>query len=94
MIETLNSDDCAKLLFCTADQVEEMARSGDLPAVKIGRSWLFVKADLLAYLAEKARSEAQDRRAKNSPNVRILVKPRRQSPPMLPATSSAPCRTL
>jgi excisionase family DNA binding protein len=94
MIETLNSDDCAKLLYCTPEQVEELARSGDLPAVKIGRGWLFVKADLLSYLSEKARADAQDRRAKRQPNITVLAKPRRQRPPMLPATSSVPYRSL
>lgn len=39
------------------------ARAGEIPGLKLGRSLLFVRADLLAYLAEKARDEAHERRA-------------------------------
>ena len=88
MSETIGSDDCSKMLMCTPEQVEEMARSGDIPGLKIGRSWLFVRNDLLSYLAERARSEAQERRAKRQPGVReITSKPRRQTPPVLQTTS-------
>lgn len=46
----IDSEDCAKLLHCTPEQVEELARSGDIPGLKLGRSWLFVRADLLGSL--------------------------------------------
>lgn len=85
--ETIDSEGCAELLRCTASQVEEMARAGAIPGLKIGRGWLFVRHDLLAFLAERARQEAQDRRAKKAPaaaNVKTL-KPRRRLPPALPA---------
>jgi len=87
--ETIDSDDCAKLLHCTPEQVEELARAGDIPGLKLGRSWLFVRADLLAYLAEKARAEAQERRAKRQPEMNRSpdIKPRRRQPPALPALS-------
>lgn len=85
-VETIDSSECADLLRCTADQVEEMARAGDIPGLKIGRSWLFVRHDLLSYLADKSREEAQERRAKRQPNVtQITQKPRRRLPPSLPA---------
>lgn len=85
MPETIDSDQCAELLRCTAGQVEEMARAGDLPGLKIGRAWLFVRADLLAFLAERARDEAQARRSKRSPSVQAQqVKGRRRSAPVLP----------
>lgn len=88
MSETIGSDDCSKMLMCTPELVEEMARLGDIPGLKIGRSWLFVKHDLLSYLAERARAEAQERRAKRQPGVReITSKPRRQVPPVLRTTS-------
>jgi len=86
MSETIDSNECADLLRCTADQVEELARAGDIPGLKLGRSWLFMRSDLLSYLAEKARSEAQERRAKRQPNVTAIKQPsRRQSPPLLQA---------
>ncbi|WP_395352728.1 helix-turn-helix domain-containing protein [Variovorax sp. UC122_21] len=85
MLETIGSEEVAELLRCTPQQVEELARAGEIPGLKFGRSWLFVRADLLAYLAEKARAEAQDRRAKRQPNAPTsIVKPRRKVPPPLP----------
>ena len=84
MSETIGSTECADLLRCTAEQIEEMARAGDIPGIKIGRSWLFVQSDLLAYIAEKAREEAQERRARRQPNVKMIMqKPRRRVPPLL-----------
>ncbi|WP_431509793.1 helix-turn-helix domain-containing protein [Variovorax sp. DAIF25] len=83
--ETIDSEECAEILRCTAERVEEMARAGDIPGLKIGRNWLFVRSDLLAYLAEKAREEAQARRLKRSPHAPVpLARPRRQTPPVLP----------
>jgi excisionase family DNA binding protein len=62
--EIIDSEQCAELLHCTAEQVEELARAGDIPALKIGRSWIFIKDDLLRYLAEWARKEAANRMAR------------------------------
>ena len=92
--DTIDADECAQLLRCTVGQVEEMARGGDIPGLKIGRGWLFVRADLLAFLAERARQEAADRRAKRCPNPKVQPITRRRAPPALPvplrATASAP----
>lgn len=84
MTETIDSTECAELLRCTPEQVEELARAGEIPGLKLGRSWLFVRHDLLAYLAEKARLEAEKRRAKRQPGVVQMVRPRRRVPPPLP----------
>lgn len=65
--ETINSTQCAELLHCTPEQVEELARTGEIPGLKLGRSWLFVRKNLLDYLAEKARQEAEQRRVKRQP---------------------------
>lgn len=84
-LETIDSEECAVLMHCTADQVEELARAGEIPGLKFGRSWLFVRADLLAYLAEKARAEALERRARRQPGVKPLeIKQRRRIAPALP----------
>lgn len=84
--DTIDSEECAALLRCTSDQVEELARAGEIPALKFGRSWLFVRADLLAYLAEKARADALDRRAKRHPQAPTpIVRSRRQPAPVLPS---------
>lgn len=90
MHETINAAQCAALLQCTETTVEELTRKGELPGIKIGRGWIYVKADLLNYLAEKARLEAQDRRdAATASQVAHTkgptIKPRRKTPPALPS---------
>lgn len=94
MLDTINAEQCAKLLGCTEETVEELTRKGDLPGLKFGRSWVFVRADLLAYLAERARLEADERRSgranaqRAAPSMRA-IKPRRQQPPTLPRPATA-----
>jgi excisionase family DNA binding protein len=84
MTDTIDSEECAALLRCTPEQVEELARAGEIPGLKIGRSWLFVRVDLLDYLAQKAREEAAERRARRQPGVTpISAKPKRRQPPPL-----------
>lgn len=82
--DTIDTDECAMLLRCSTDTIEEMARGGEIPGLKIGRTWLFIRQDLLAYLAEKARREAEERRSKRQPGVTpITARPRRRQPPVL-----------
>lgn len=90
--DTIDADECAQLLRCTAGQVEEMARAGDIPGLKIGRGWLFVRADLLAFLAQRARDEAAERRAKRAPATVSKVapiRPTRRAPPALPVPTTS-----
>lgn len=89
MSDTIGSDECAELLRCTPEQVEELARAGDIPGLKIGRGWLFVRHDLIDYLAEKAREEAQERRSKRQRPANVKeTKPRRRVPPSLPVINA------
>ena len=91
--ETMNAEECAKLLHCTPEQVEELARAGEIPGLKLGRGWLFVRTDLLSYLADKAREEAQRRRAKRQVAIPIHsaapITQRRRQPPQLPVSAHA-----
>lgn len=87
MTDTLDSAGCADLLLCSVDQVEDLARAGEIPGVKIGRGWLFVRADLLAYLAERGRKEAEERRQARAPNAPTPItraKNLRRAAPALP----------
>lgn len=81
----IGSEECAALLCCTKEQIEELARSGDLPGTKIGRAWRFLRADVLTWLSERAHAEAQERRAKRQPRQVQPgpPKPRRRVPPAL-----------
>lgn len=89
--ETINAEQCAELLHCTEQRIEELTRTGELPGMKFGRGWIYVKADLLAYIAERARKEAEERRQdlnarKSVPRLDLPFKPRRQTPPPLPVS--------
>ena len=89
MTDTIDAAQCAELLRCTVETAEEMARKGEIPALKIGRGWIFVRADLLQFLAERARQEAEERRqsirARKQTNPALQpVKSKRQQPPALP----------
>lgn len=46
MTDILNADQAAELLDCDKSTIEELARTGKLPAKKFGRGWVFVR-DLL-----------------------------------------------
>jgi excisionase family DNA binding protein len=82
--DTMGADECAAMLRCTTDVLEDLARRGDIPGLKFGRSWVFFRLDLLAYLAEQAREEAKSRRSKRQPNVTPVGASRRRTPPVLP----------
>lgn len=81
--DVIDAEACAEMLGCTALQVEELARAGDIPGLKIGRSWRFVRADLLTYLAEKARAEAEERRSRRAAPPEPVKPQRRGAPPSL-----------
>lgn len=92
----IDAEQFALMLRCTAEQVEEAAREGRLPGFKEGRGWLFVRADALAFLAERARREAAERQAqRRATDSGVLVgsigpdtkAQRRRPPPALPSTS-------
>lgn len=84
MADVIDSEACAEMLGCTVLQVEELARTGEIPGLKIGRPWRFVRADLLTYLAEKARAEAEERRSRRHVKAEPVKQGRRASPPALP----------
>jgi excisionase family DNA binding protein len=53
----LRSKDVAEILDCTPDDVYDVISSGDVPAIKRGKFWLFRYEDVMAY---------KDREAKNA----------------------------
>lgn len=87
--EIIGSDEVAQMLRCTPVQVEVFVRDGELPALKFGRSWIFIKDDLIDFLADKARDEAEFRKAKKKPiknpipeQKRVMGRKSRVPPPL------------
>ena len=80
MLAVLKADATAELLDCEVETLNARALSGDLPGVKIGRSWVFPIAALEARLNQLAIDESAARRAPNRP---VLVTAKRRGPPAL-----------
>lgn len=51
--EVLTTNEAAEFLSLTPYTLREYAKKGVVPARKVGKSWRFVKADLLAWLRGK-----------------------------------------
>lgn len=53
MSDTLDLSGAAALLYQHEHTVEDWARRRIIPAHKVGRRWLFLRAELLAWIAEQ-----------------------------------------
>ncbi|QSH81911.1 MAG: helix-turn-helix domain-containing protein [Ferrovum myxofaciens] len=49
-MQTIGLSEAAKLLRCNEETVRKKTIAGEIPGVKIGRSWVYVKVDLLAWM--------------------------------------------
>lgn len=57
------ADQLASLLKCDKETAEARIRSGDLPGIKFGKSWVIPRQALLQSLNEMALNEAAHRKA-------------------------------
>ena len=76
-MDTLSVEDAAKLLHLNVKRVQGLARAGKLPAVRIGRKWLFPRDKLEAMLgrsqpAAVETSSAVEISARNQLRGRIV----------------------
>lgn len=75
--DTLNVAQAAALLFADTETVLLLARQAALPGAKIGKSWVFLREDVLAFLRQRIRLETDERR-------------RRLDEPMVPLAELVP----
>ena len=54
-MKTLNSEETARFLKVHIETVSRLAKTGQLPGAKIGRSWVFLEEDLIEYLREQVQ---------------------------------------
>lgn len=74
MKAVLKAEEAADLLDCEVETVNLRAASGDLPALKFGRSWIFPFEALMARLNELACEESVHRRTPKRPTpVRLAA---------------------
>jgi excisionase family DNA binding protein len=95
--ETIDDEAAAQLLHCSVTQVRQLCQAGELPGIKFGIGWIFVRTDLIAYVAAEARSRAQALRSRRRPAPGIGAadpeapaagKGRRRARPQLQAVGS------
>lgn len=82
MNEVLDESEVAKLLDCEPRTVQEKARTGQLPAIKFGRSWRFPKDALLQALNNLAIANRTSNRTQAIATY-APTKPRRRPLPKL-----------
>ena len=77
----------AALLRCAETTVEDRARRGDLPGLKIGDSWIFPAGALTAALDQLALDQAAERRKPAQPRGQLvdIKRKAKRIPPALPA---------
>ncbi len=76
----------AALLRCAETTVEERARRGELPGLKIGESWVFPAGALTVRLDQLALEQAAERRKPALPSGQLvdIKRKTKRAPPALP----------
>jgi len=74
-VDTLDVREAAALLHMHPKRVQGLARSGRLPAARIGRRWLFRRADL-ERLWPAARRDAREAAAAPAPPLELSARNR------------------
>ncbi len=77
-MKTLNLEETARFLKIHNETASRLAKTGQLPGAKIGRSWVFLEEDLTEYLREQIQSQ-QTMRAEES-EVRVQTGSLKSSP--------------
>lgn len=61
----LSTEECAALLRCSTDRIEQLAAEGILPGCKFGRSWVFHRDLLIAAVGERCAAAYQKRQSRS-----------------------------
>jgi excisionase family DNA binding protein len=59
---TLDTSEVAALLRAESETVLQLARTGELPGTRIGKSWVFLREDVIAFLKERITKDTMERR--------------------------------
>lgn len=91
--ETLSVSEVAELLHAEDATVMLYARRGELPGTRIGKSWVFMRDDVLAFLRRQIAVDTEARRRSNKKPPASLAFPipirgRRKQIPELPSLPS------
>lgn len=58
----LDIHDVAEIFGCSTEKIKRMARQGDLPAFKFGRTWYMRPDDFERFLSDRVASDGHPRR--------------------------------
>lgn len=88
--ETLSVSEVGELLHAENATVMLHARRGELPGTRIGKSWVFMRDDVLAFLRRQIAADTEARRRNNEKPPASLACPvprrgRRKQIPELPS---------
>ncbi len=90
--ETLDVSEAALLLRAENETVMQFARRGELPGTRIGKSWVFLRADVLSFLRQRISSDTEERRQHyaTSPLAIAIERPKHARRTKLPALPELP----
>ena len=72
--ETVDIDEAAALMKAETDKVMQLARCGDLPGAKIGKAWVFMREDVVAFVQKRIDDDTLRRRQEaQTPSLAVLV---------------------
>ena len=64
MKDTFDVAECADFLKISENRLIEKARKGLVPGAKIGKCWVFLRSDMIAYLRKEVARQQMLRREK------------------------------
>ena len=76
--DTLNATQAADMLFADIETILILARSGELPGAKVGKSWVFLREDVIEFLRGRVRAETGQRKQPVLPDAVLMPRPSRQ----------------
>lgn len=94
--ETLDIAEAAALLRAEPETIMQLARKGALPGTRIGKSWVFLRDDVIAFLKEQISKDTEERRRRHaSPSARavVIATPRKSRRTVLPPLPDLPIST-
>ena len=94
--ETLDIAEAAALLRAEAETIMQLARKGVLPGTRIGKSWVFLREDVIAFLKEQISKDTEERRRRHaslSPCAIVVATPRKSRRTALPVLPDLPTST-
>lgn len=63
MARTFDINECAEFLKIERTHALKLAGEGKLPGAKVGKSWVFLEDDLIAYLSALVQNQMRERQS-------------------------------